>query len=417
MSAPVIPVAPAVPATPALTVRTRRVPGAPVVAVRLWLTGGARQEEIPGQSLVTGRTLSEGTLKRDWRQIADEAEAWGMELSSFGYFESCGVSVDALAAEWQRALDQAAELVLTPSFPEDRTAWMARQAAAELEGLCDQPDFATGLAFLEHLYSPHPRSRPLQGSGESLARITTADCVRFHQAVLPRGVVATVAGQIDEEAVQKHLEDLFASLPPLQGTAPEPPPPLGLPEARREIRTHARDQVHLFLGQITIARRHPDYAALEVLAVILGSGAGLSGRIPTRIREREGLAYTAYAQAIAGSGLDPGRLVTYVATSTETADKAEQGLREELARLLEDGVTEEEVTEARAYVLGSEPFHRETARQWADVLAESVRYDLPLDDTAWRMAEIAAVDRKAVEEAARRHIDPAKFKVTVGLPG
>lgn len=401
----------------ALTVRTRRVPGASVVAVRLWLAGGARLEEIPGQSLVTGRTLSEGSAKRDWRQIADEAEAWGMELASFGAFESYGVSVDALAADWQRALDQAAELVLSPSFPEDRTAWMARQAAAELEGLCDQPDVATGLAFLEHLFAPHPRSRPLHGGAESLARITAVDCARFHETVLPRGVVATVAGEIDEEAVQKHLEDLFATLPPPRGEAPAPPPPQGLPEARREIRTHARDQVHLYLGQITVPRRHPDYAALEVLAVILGSGAGLSGRIPTRIREREGLAYTAYAQAVAGSGLDPGRLVTYVGTSTETADRAEQGLREELARLLEDGVTEDEVTEARAYLLGNEPFQRETARQWADVLAESVRYDLPLDDTAWRMAEIAGVDRRAVEEAARRHIDPAKLKVTVGLPG
>lgn len=400
-----------------LTVRARRVPGAPVIAVRLWLVGGARLETLPGLGVVTGRTLSEGTAERDWRRIADEAEARGMQLGSFGYFESYGVSVDALAEDWERALEWAAEMVLAPTFPDDRAAWMARQAAAELEGLKDQPDAATSLAFLEHLYSPHPRSRPVQGDAESLARITADDCREYHRRILRHGVVATVAGQIDEEGVARRLEDLFADLPPPSGELPHLAPPVGLPEARHEIETHAKDQVHLFLGQVTVPRHHPDYAALDALAVILGSGAGLSGRIPGRIREREGLAYSAYAQTVAGSGLDPGRLLAYVGTSAATADLAEQGVREELVRLLEDGVTDQEVEDARAYLLGNEPFQRETARQWADTLAEALRYGLPLDDTGWRMAEIAAVDKAKIEAAARRHIDPAKLKVTVGLPG
>jgi zinc protease len=401
---------------PGLTVRTRAVPGMPVIAVRLWLAGGARREALPGQSLVTGRALSEGTAARGWRQIADDAEALGAQLNSFGGFETYGVSIDALAADWERALEWAAELVLSPSFPEDRCAWVAKQASAELEGLRDQPEVETNLAFLEHLFTPHPRSRPLQGSGESLARITAEDCAAFHRGILPAGVLATVAGEIDEDAVRRRLEELFAGLPAAAASPPEPPAPVGMAEDRREVATHARDQVHLYLGQTTVPRNHPDFAALEVLSVILG-GAGLSGRIPSRIRESEGLAYSAYAQATMGSGLDPGRLVAYVGTSLANAEKAEQGLREEFVRLLADGVTDEEMTEAMAYSLGSEPFQRETARQWADLLAEAERYRLPIDDTAWRMAEIAAVDRQAVEAAARRHIDPAKFKVTVGLPG
>ena len=396
-------------------IRVRRVEGAPVVAVRLWLRSGARAETIPGQALLTGRMLTEGTRRRDWRRIAEEGESKGMVIASNGTFETHGVSVDALAADWELALDWAAELLLEPSFPEERCAWIARQAAAELESLADQPDVKTAWKFLEQLYAPHPRCRPLHGSVETLLGLTPADCAALHLCALGSGIVATVAGVVDEDAVHARLQSLFADLPAGAPPLPEPSAPTGTAE-RRVVETEAEDQAHLYAGHITVPRRHPDYAALELVAVALGSGAGLTGRIPARIREKEGLAYTAYAQTVAGAGLDPGRLVAYVGTAPATVEQAERGVVEEITRLVEEGITDEELEEARAYLLGREPFRRETARQWADLLTEAELYNLPLEDPDWRNAELTTPDRQAVEEAARRHIRPGELKVTVGLP-
>jgi zinc protease len=402
---------------PDLAMRVRRVEGAPVAAVRVWVRAGARIEESPGQAILTGRLLTEGTSRRDWRRIAEEADARGAIVSSFATFECHGVSIDVLADDWELALRWAAEMMIEPSFPADRCAWLAKQAAAELESLADQPEVKTSWGFLEQLYAPHPRSRPLQGNEESLLRLTPEECAAFHRRALSNGVLVTVAGVIDEEAVAARLEDLFGGLARTPEPYPEPPPPSGLPEARRQVETEAEDQAHLYIGHLTVPRRHPDYTALEVLAVILGSGAGLTGRIPTRIREQEGLAYSAYAQTVSGSGIDPGRLVAYVGTSPETAEKARQGVVEEITRVVEDGVLPDEVEEARAYLLGREPFRRETARQWVELLVDAEHYQLPVDDPAWRTASLEAVDREAVEAAARRHIVPGDLKVTVGLPG
>ncbi|HEX2223897.1 MAG TPA: pitrilysin family protein [Thermoanaerobaculia bacterium] len=397
-------------------IRTQHVEGAPVVAVRFWLRGGARLEAIPGQALITGRMLSEGTRRRDWRRIATDAESKGMILSSFGYFEHYGLSIDALAKDWEQALDWAAEMVLEPSFPEDRSAWLARQAAAELESLADQPDVKTAWGFLEQLYTPHPRSRPLQGSVESLGKLTAADCAEHHRRSLRQGLLVSVAGVIDEDAVRKRLEGLLSGLPAEIEPLPEPPAPVGFREKRHEVETGAEDQAHLYVGHRTVKRDHPDYAALELLAVVLGAGSGLTGRIPARIREKEGLAYTAQAQTVSGSGLDQGRLIAYVGTSPATVDQAERGVIEEIAKLVDEGITDQELDEARAYLLGREPFLRETARQWADLLMEAELYGLPLDRPAWRTAELTSPDRKTVEEAARRHIDVAALQVTVGYP-
>lgn len=399
-----------------LRVRVQRVEGAPVVAVRLWVAGGARVESLPGQALLAGRMLSEGTRRRDWRRIADEAESKGMILSSFGTFECQGISIDALAKDWELALEWTAELALEPSFPEDRCAWIARQAGAELESLADQPDVKTLWGFLEQLYTPHPRSRPVHGSVAGLLSLTPDHCAELHRRTLEGGLIVAVAGVLDEAAVEERLRQLFAGLPAAVSPSPEPAAPVGLPGRIAQVETDAEDQAHLYAGHLTVPRRHPDYAALELLAVILGSGAGLTGRIPARIREREGLAYNAYAQTVAGSGLDPGRLLAYVGTSPATVEKAEKGVIEEITRLVEDGIEEAELEEARSYLLGREPFKRETARQWADLLVEAEHYDLPLDSLEARTAELTVLDRPAVEAAARRHLRPDRIQVTVGLP-
>lgn len=405
------------PAPPRLDLRVRRVPGVPVVAVRIWLRGGARAEPRPGVSWATGRMLTEGTAEHDWRALAIATEDRGATLHGFGGYEAHGVAVDALAADWEQALAWAAELVLSSSFPSDRLAWVRRQGETELESDWDQPETRTSWAFLEHLYSPNPRGRPVQGNRESLAALDPEACRELHAASLARGVIVAVSGEIAEEAVRSRLEELFAPLLGGTATLADPPPAVGLPAERREIPSGAVDQAHLYLGHLTVPRLHPDHAALELLGVALGSGAGLTGRIPERLREREGLAYTAQAAVVAGASSEPARLVIYVATSPRTLEQAERSAREELQRLLEGGLGQEEFEEARTYLLGREPFRRETARQWAELLAEGAYWGLPLDDAGWCERELLVLDRAQVEDAARRHLRPEALKVTVGLPG
>ncbi|MEO8197574.1 MAG: insulinase family protein, partial [Thermoanaerobaculia bacterium] len=275
-------------------------------------------------------------------------------------------------------------------------------------------------AFGEQLYAPHPRGRPLQGDPASLALLDPARCGEFHRAALGWGAYLSVAGEIDEAQVAARAGELFGGLFAGAGhggeSRPVPASPSATPVARREILTRAEDQAHLFMGSRTVARAHPDYPALELAAVLLGTGAGLTGRIPQRIREREGLAYTASADTVSGAGIDEGRLVCYVGTATATLDQAEASVRDELARFLAEPVAAEDLESARSYLLGREPFRRETARQWADLMAVAALLDLPLDDPQWHAGKIAQLTAEDVGAASRRWIDPERLLVTRGLP-
>lgn len=399
-----------------LALRVRRVEGAPVVAARAWLRGGARVETIPGQALVSGRLLSEGSRQRSFQRIALEAEERGVLLHSFGSYECMGVAIDGLSEDWQLILSWLAELLLEPTFEAERLSWVQRQAAAELDSMLDAPETRAAQAFQQQLYFPHAYGRPLQGSRDSLASLTPQDCRRFHDSARTWGGCLVVTGDLDEGAVAERLQALFSGRLGGSGELPAVEAPRGRGPARQEVPLTAGEQAHLYAGHLTVARNHPDVPALEVASVILGAGSGLVGRLPERIREQQGLAYHVDVRLAAGSGIDAGRMIVYVGTSPQTLAAAERSVRQELERFVVDGISDQEFEDARSYLLGRDPFRRQTARQWADVLTEAELYGLPTHRPEWVIEVLSGLSRQQVEEAVRRHVRLEALKVTVGLP-
>jgi zinc protease len=360
--------------------------------------------------------MGEGTLRRDWRRIAEEAEDRGVSLSTSAGYAVQGIAVDARIEDWEVALEWAAELAREASFPEERCRWVCQQTAAELESLADQPEVRTGWEFLDQLYPNHPLGRPLHGSRESLAALTAEACRTYHRDCLERGVIVTAAGLIEPDAVERKIELLFGDLTAAGRGAPRVPDPDAGRAEIREVALGRGDQAHLFLGKLTERRSSADFGALLLLGVVLGSGSGLGGRIPHRVRELEGLAYSCQVDTVAGSGLDRGRLAVYLGTSVDEVQRAHTAAVQELERLVDRGISDSEVEEARRYLLGREPFRRETARQWTRILAERVLLDLPLDDPDWVAEEVSEVGRSEVEEASRRLLGAGDLEVTFGLP-
>ncbi len=400
-----------------LALRVRHIPGPPLVSVRARLRGGLLNEGEPGLALLTGRLLAEGSRRRDWRRIAIEAENYGMYLQSFASGESIGVAVDALAADVDLAIEWVAELLTEPTFPEDRFEWIKRQAKAELESLLDQPQYRTGRAFARQLYGEHPYGRSMHGSAEALAARKREECVAFHQQVLAWGGTLVVTGAIDEDAILKKLESRFSGLLPAPEPRPLPPPPASTEPRVQELASGEADQAHVFAGHLTVEKRSPDLPALDLLAIVLGAGgAGNSGRLPGRIREKEGLSYAVDVATTAGAGHGPGHLMVYCGTSPDKARHAAAAMEEELEKVLQDGIGESELEEARAYLLGSDALRRETLRQWSELLAESVLFGLNTEDPAWVAERYKSLTKDDVEAAARRHLRPKELSLTFGWP-
>ncbi|MDX1643657.1 MAG: insulinase family protein, partial [Thermoanaerobaculia bacterium] len=208
---------------------------------------------------------------------------------------------------------------------------------------------------------------------------------------------------------------LFAALPPAE-RSPSLPEPAGGSSSVEEIVVPGGEQAHLYVGQLTVPAGHADVPALQIAAVALGSGPGLVGRIPARIRERDGLAYGAGATTVGGAGRLPGRLVVHVATAPRRVESALAAVRQELEHFVAGGITQQELEEARTYLLGSEPFRRESARQMAAVGGRAMLYGVDWDEPGWLEKALGGLERADVDRAVRRHLDLDRLSVTVGRP-
>lgn len=396
-----------------------RVPGSDVVAARAWLRGGARTEPSPGLSLLTGRMLVEGTDLRAWREIAEQAEAQGISIDGSATAEVHGLAVDALADDAGLALDWLAELLLAPSFAPDRFELLRDQTLGELLSMADRPEVVTGWAFRDQLYHPHPLAAPGHGTPESLDGLGPDHCRRFHRDALARGGVIAVAGAIDEGEVLSRLEGLFGPAgqsdpPPAAGR--EPPAPRGRPERRVEVATASREQAHVYAGHFTVNRTHPDLPELRALGILLGSD-GLAGLIPNRVREREGLAYATGVDVLAGAGADPGALSVYLGTHPDHVERGLELVRDSLRLVIEEPPDARVLEECKTGMFGRESFATETAGRRAALLVDSLLHGLPGYRRSFRLERIERLTPQGVFEAARRHIDPDRLRVTIGLPG
>src|SRR4030095_5287107 len=124
------------------------------------------------------------------------------------------------------------------------------------------------------------------------------------------------------------------------------------PEARRQTSKRTKfitmpaQQLNIYLGHLGVSRTNPDYYALQVLDTILGGGAGFTARIPQRLRDELGLAYTTFASITMTAGWDPGRFVAFIGTSPENTKLAVEGLRNEIRRIVDSPVSDEELEDA-----------------------------------------------------------------------
>jgi zinc protease len=178
----------------------------------------------------------------------------------------------------------------------------------------------------------------------------------------------------------------------------------------------AKEQVNVFIGHLGITRNNPDYYALLVMDTILGSSPGFTSRIPRILRDEQGLAYSTFSNITSSAGLDPGRFIAYIGTAPENLDRAVSGLRSEIARIVEGGVTAEELEAAELYLTGSFVFHFQRNSQIAEFLVEAEIYGLGFDYLEKYPGLIRSLSVEDVNHATRRHIDPQNLTTVIVGP-
>jgi predicted Zn-dependent peptidase len=186
-----------------------------------------------------------------------------------------------------------------------------------------------------------------------------------------------------------------------------PAPPEIVP--RVAIVHKAIPQSTLFLGHLGPRESDPHRAGGQVMMDILGSG-GFTSYITDAVRNDEGLAYFAGGFLTFG-GLDHGTMITVALSKTETTCKAAHLILDQVERIRETPVTDDELRIARDGILNSQAFQYDSGEEIVADLMDLVYYGLPSDHDERVLQRIGTVTREDIREAANALVRPEQLSV------
>jgi predicted Zn-dependent peptidase len=343
--------------TSGLRVVTERMPGVRSVSIGVWVLAGSRDERpvISGHCHFLEHLLFKGTASRTALEIAEAFDAVGGDVNAFTAKEYTCYYARVLDRDLEMAVDHLADMLQHSTIMKPDLEGEADVILSEIDMHEDSPEDVVHDVFTEALWPGHPLGRPILGTKERIKASTRASVRGFYRRhYVPGRMVVSVAGNVKHDALLAMLGDRMDVGRPLGARghsnielrahrrAPRP-------SGDHAIKTKRVEQVHVVLGTNGLARTDPDRFAFLIVNTALGGG--MSSRLFQEIREKRGLAYTAYSYH--AQYTEAGLFSAYAGTTPSRAVEVLGLMRRELEDVRDGGLTSEEFERAKSHVKGS----------------------------------------------------------------
>ena len=306
--------------------------------------------------------LFKGTKTRSARQIAEEFDRIGGELNAFTSKDNICYYAKVLDHHAELAITILADMFFNSTFDPIELEKERQVVLEEILMSEDAPDDDVHEILWEVMYPNDALGRPILGKEETL-RTFTPDTIRHYMEkhYAPTSIVISVAGNVTAELLTK-IEELFGHY---EGSPNAIEPVLSNPafHSGRILKNRETEQSHLAISYPAIGVKDPDAYSFVALNNIIGGN--MSSRLFQEVREEKGLAYSIYSYQSSYS--DVGAFTIYGGTSNHQLEDLQQTIEETIARVVEFGVTEEELDNAKeqlkgSFVLGLESTSSRTSR-------------------------------------------------------
>jgi predicted Zn-dependent peptidase len=401
-----------------LRVITEALPSVRSAALGIWAGVGSRDEdrEHAGATHYLEHLLFKGTSRRSALEISAAMDAVGGELNAFTAKEYTCYYARVLDEDLPLAIDVLSDMV-TSSLIEPKDVDAERGVILEEIAMNeDDPADLVHEAFAAQLFGDTPLGRPILGTVDSINSISRDRIAEhYHARYTPDSLVVAAAGNLSHEGVIELVQAAFG--PALERSAAAPAPPrLGGSEADSARGTGVRllsrpvEQANLVLGCAGLARTDRRRFALGVLNAALGGG--MSSRLFQEVREKRGLAYSVYS--FSSQHADCGQWGVYAGCLPAKADDVLKICQDEIAKVIDAGLTDEELSRGKGQLRGSIVLGLEDPSSRMSRLGKSelVYPDLEAMDDI--LAEIEAVTHDDVRAVAADVLGLPKSLAVVG---
>lgn len=398
-----------------LTVVTCHMPGRPLLAAGLVVTGGAAvfdPADRAGVSVLMARALTEGTTQRDAIGFIEATERLGAEVHADASWDAIVAGLEVPRSKFGPALGLLAEMVLAPAFPGHEVERLRDERLNDLLQARADPRRRAERIFAETVFDPAvPYSRPLAGVEETVKPLDRDAVAEQHQRLLAAtGATLVVAGDLTGLDATELAQQAFGGWQVGDGEVGRPPV-AAHPAGPRLVLVDkpGAPQSEVRIGHLGLARRTPDFHAVSVLNAIVGGT--FDSRLNRLLREDRGYTYSissSFEMRRAG-----GPFTMRTAVHAESTVPAITDALSVLRGIRETEVDDAELATSRNYLVGVFPLRFEAAAQVSAALGGLIVQGLPDDELDRYRPGIGAVSAADVLAVARRHVRPDELSIVV----
>ena len=366
----------------------------------------------------TGSMLTRGTEKFSRQEIRDRIDELRSSLS-IGGGNLISARMETQRGQLMPLLELTEEVLRRPTFPERELAELTRQQLTALDQARDDPGSVAGRLLGRH-FNTHEPDHPdyVPDWDEQAARIEAIErdqLAAFHAGHYGFGPAATISfvGDFDPEelraVLEAHFGDWTAEVPFERIERGVQPVETAALVAQLDDKANA-----VLVGRYSFAMSdsHPDYPALNLAGHLIGGGF-LSSRLSMRIRDDEGLSY-GVGGGFSASPLDEvGNFQAFAMFAPENRERLVEVLFEELNRVIDEGFETEEVETGRRGLLQQRELQRSNDASLVGMLNSNLYLDRDMFAQQRFEQALLALDAETINEAVRRHFDPARMSFAV----
>jgi predicted Zn-dependent peptidase len=381
--------------TNGIIVVTESIPYFPTVSMGLWLkTGGRYETEVNnGISHFIEHMLFKGTSKRSAFDIAKEIDAVGGTLNAFTGKEYTCFYARTLRKDMDLALDVLSDMYRHSLFKEDDIEREKYVILQEVKMVEDNPEEYIYDMFNASYFNEHALGLPILGKEENIEGFTRSMLVEhLEKYYSPDNLIITATGRIDHDRFVNRVEDLFGDVKrqdALDMSVSEPVP-------HKNINVYERDLEHIYLciGTKGVSQVDNKRYALYVLNAIMGGS--MSSHLFQEVREKRGLVYNIYSYV--NCYYDTGTFGISTSTSQESIEEVLVLVKDEIRRIKDHGITENELAFSKEHIKGNLFISLESSEARMGRLAKNeIYFDgyIPLKET---IREIDRIKKSEVDD-------------------
>jgi zinc protease len=343
------------------------------------------------------------------RRMADVGAQFGRRFDT----DRAGYALRTLssARERREALEVMARVLASPTFLQDVLEREKVRITAGIKESDTQPETIAARTFFSLIYGQHPYGLRASGEVGTVENMTRADLEAFYRRhYAAQYAVVAMVGDVSRAEAEAIAEQLTRGLPATSGTEPALPPVSRLDAGVLRVIPHASTQAHILIGAPGVRRIDPDYFALFVGNHILGGG-GFVSRITDEVRQKRGLAYSAYSYF--SPLMREGPFLVGMQTRHDQAGEALDVARKTLRDFVAGGPTEKELRAAKQNIIGGFPLRIDSNRKIQEYLSVIGFYRLPLSYLEDFVPNVERVTVAEIRDAFRRRVDPERMATVV----